>query len=109
MTDITCREAGKKGGLTLVQKRGHTHLSRIGKLGGLKTKQLHGHCYQEWGRRGGRPRKLNLQEMELEESLLRKEADGGRPETPPIHTAQLKPTNNDSILESRKDYITGEK
>jgi len=109
MSDITCREAGRKGGLTLFHRRGRSYFSEIGKLGGLETKQLHGHRYQEWGRRGGRPRKLTLKEMEVEESPLRKEVDGGRPETPPIHIAKLTPANNGQILESRKDYTTGGK
>ena len=61
--DISVKEAGQRGGLTNLRKFGREYFVRIGKIGGLRTKLLHGEHYKEWGGKGGRPRKLNLNEM----------------------------------------------
>lgn len=61
--EISVREAGRRGGLANLQKFGSQYFVRIGKLGGLRTKALHGHRYAEWGKRGGRPKKINLTEI----------------------------------------------
>ena len=65
---MTVREAGKLGGLSNLYKFGRAYFVRIGKIGGLRTKALHGHQYKDWGRKGGRPRKLKLQRNMGQES-----------------------------------------
>ena len=65
---ITVREAGKRGGLSTLYKFGRAYFVRIGKIGGLHTKALHGHQYKDWGKKGGRPPKLKLQQNMGQES-----------------------------------------
>ena len=63
---MTVVEAGRKGGLAVLQKHGRKHFTKIGRLGQLAMRQQHPGKASEWGRLGGRPRKLRLSEMEEE-------------------------------------------
>ncbi|GBD10764.1 hypothetical protein HRbin23_00410 [bacterium HR23] len=62
MGEMTVREAGRRGGLALVQKYGRTYLSLIGRKGGKATARKYKDLLREWGKRGGRPRKGRLEE-----------------------------------------------
>ena len=57
---ITTRDAGRKGGLTLLGKRGRQHFSSIGKKGQEVLRKRYPGMASEWGKKGGRPRKNNL-------------------------------------------------
>ena len=61
MSNITTSEAGRKGGLALLSKRGKKHFAEIGKKGqaGLR-KRYPISMASEWGKKGGRPRKEKL-------------------------------------------------
>lgn len=60
MADITVSEAGRKGGLSLLAKRGNKHFAEIGKKGQEVLRKRYPGMASEWGRKGGRPRKHNL-------------------------------------------------
>ena len=60
MGNITVNEAGRKGGLALLVKRGHKHFVEIGKKGQEKLRKGYPNMASEWGKKGGRPRKNNL-------------------------------------------------
>ena len=60
MTEISVKEAGKKGGRTTLERYGHDYFKTIGRRGGQKTKERYGHLFSENGRKGGRPRKPDL-------------------------------------------------
>ncbi len=57
------REAGRLGGLTVFRTRGKAFFTEIGKLGQAAMRQKHPNMASVWGRRGGRPRKNNLDDM----------------------------------------------
>lgn len=60
---ITVREAGRRGG-TATRDRfaGTDFYQRIGAKGGKRQKELYADLLAEFGRRGGRPRRPNLNE-----------------------------------------------
>ena len=58
--NITTSEAGRKGGLALLSKRGKKHFTEIGKKGQEIMKKRYPDMASEWGKKGGRPRKHNL-------------------------------------------------
>jgi general stress protein YciG len=60
---MTVNEAGRLGGLSLSQKQGRDHFSQIGKKGQQVMRQRHPGKASEWGKMGGRPKKLSLKEM----------------------------------------------
>ena len=60
MGNITVNEAGRKGGLTILAKRGNKHFAEIGKKGQEEMKKRYPNMASEWGKKGGRPRKNNL-------------------------------------------------
>jgi general stress protein YciG len=60
MMQITVSEAGRKGGLTLLSKRGRKHFAEIGKKGQEEMKKRYPGMASEWGKKGGRPRKNNI-------------------------------------------------
>ena len=62
-TPITVAEAGRKGGLAVLQKHGRGHFAEIGRKGQIATRQRYPGKAHEWGKMGGRPRKLPLNEM----------------------------------------------
>lgn len=57
---ITVAEAGRKGGLALLNMRGHKHFVEIGKKGQEVLRKRYPGMASKWGKKGGRPRKNNL-------------------------------------------------
>jgi general stress protein YciG len=57
---ITVNEAGRRGGLSLVTKRGNNYFSEIGKKGQEAMRKRYPRMASEWGKKGGRPRKNKL-------------------------------------------------
>jgi len=57
---LTVAEAGKRGGLRLLQTRGRDHFVVIGRRGQAAMRRKYPNMATEWGKRGGRPRKPNL-------------------------------------------------
>ncbi len=66
-TPTTVREAGRKGGTTVLQKHGLAHFSRIGVKGQAAMRMKHPGKASEWGKLGGRPKKLPLNKIMGEE------------------------------------------
>ena len=60
LESISVSEAGRKGGLALLRKRGNKHFVEIGKKGQEIMKKRYPGMSSSWGKRGGRPRKNNL-------------------------------------------------
>jgi general stress protein YciG len=60
ISEMTVREAGRKGGLSLLGKRGTKHFAEIGKKGQDTIKRLYPGMASTWGKKGGRPRKSNV-------------------------------------------------
>ena len=72
---ITVVEAGRRGGLTLFQRHGREFFAEIGRKGQSVMRQKYPGMASEWGRLGGRPRKLKLEEVAGEKQQThRKEA-----------------------------------
>jgi len=65
---ISVTEAGRKGGLTVLNRRGHSFYSEIGKKGQIVMRRKYPGMAAKWGRLGGRPRKLTLNEIVGEKS-----------------------------------------
>lgn len=61
-------EAGRKGGLTVLQKRGRSFYVDIGRKGQLVLRQKYPNMASQWGKLGGRPRKPNLSQLAGENS-----------------------------------------
>ena len=57
---ISVVEAGRRGGLALLAKRGNNHFAIIGKNGQDTLRKRYPGMASEWGKKGGRPRKNNL-------------------------------------------------
>jgi hypothetical protein len=60
---ISVTEAGRKGDLTILNKRGRSFYSEIGKKGQVNMRRKYPDMAHEWGRLGGRPRKLSLNQI----------------------------------------------
>ena len=60
MEELTVREAGRRGGLALLAKRGKSHFVEIGKKGQETLRKRYPGMASEWGKKGGRPRKNNI-------------------------------------------------
>jgi len=56
-------EAGRKGGLTVLQKYGRSFFVEIGRRGQRVTRQKHPGMASTWGKLGGRPKKPHLEDM----------------------------------------------
>jgi hypothetical protein len=54
---ISVQEAGKMGGISLLQKRGKIYFSEIGKKGQKAMRIRYPDMAKEWGKKGGRPKK----------------------------------------------------
>lgn len=59
--DVT--EAGKKGGLTVLNKLGREFYVGIGRKGQKALRDRYPGMAKVWGKRGGRPKKSNLNDM----------------------------------------------
>lgn len=58
---VTVQEAGRRGGLsTSARYRGTGFYQKIGAKGGETTKRRWGHLFSQFGKKGGRPRRPNL-------------------------------------------------
>ncbi len=60
LENISVSEAGRKGGLALLSKRGKKHFAEIGKKGQEIMKERFPDMASAWGKKGGRPRKNNI-------------------------------------------------
>jgi len=76
---ITVAEAGRRGGLAVLRNRGRTFYSEIGKKGQAAMRRKHPGMATEWGRRGGRPRKLTLAQIVGDERQVRTTKGGCGP------------------------------
>jgi general stress protein YciG len=56
-TPVSVAEAGKKGGLIVLNKYGREFYRSIGRKGQKAMRKKYKRMASEWGRRGGRPRK----------------------------------------------------
>lgn len=65
---MTVREAGRKGGLACRRNHGRGFYVEIGKRGQQVMRARYPDKAREWGRLGGRPRKLALDEIMGQES-----------------------------------------
>jgi len=54
---VTVSEAGRKGGLSVLQKRGRNFFKEIGRKGQETMRKRYPNMASEWGKKGGRPRK----------------------------------------------------
>ena len=59
----TVQEAGRLGGLRLLQNRGRAHFAEIGRRGQRAMRSKYPGMAAEWGRKGGRPKKPDLAEI----------------------------------------------
>lgn len=57
---MTVKEAGRKGGLSVLSKRGTKHFVEIGRKGQEAVKKRYPGMASTWGKKGGRPRKNNV-------------------------------------------------
>jgi hypothetical protein len=57
------KEAGRIGGLTVLQNRGRVYFAAIGKRGQAVMRQTHPGMASKWGKLGGRPRKPRLDDL----------------------------------------------
>lgn len=71
---ISLREAGRKGGLTVLRKRGRAFFVEIGQKGQLAMQAKYPGMASQWGKLGGRPKKPCLKEMGGGSKPKRKEA-----------------------------------
>ncbi len=82
---ITVAEAGARGGRATLEARGRDFFRKIGSKGGQQTAKLYGDLLKDFGRRGGRPRRLSLSESmggkdrEEKEDDLRSAPDSSLP------------------------------
>jgi general stress protein YciG len=74
--DLTVREAGRLGGLAVLNKHGREFYSEIGREGQRVLRERHPGMASQWGRMGGRPRKLTLAEIMGEGSTDEKRRSG---------------------------------
>ncbi len=61
MEGLTVSEAGRRGGLALVNKLGKKHFVEIGKKGQEETKKRYPGMASVWGKKGGRPKKEKIE------------------------------------------------
>ena len=60
---ITVIEAGQKGGFTVLQRYGRQFFVDIGEKGQKAMRQKYPNMASEWGKLGGRPKKLTLNQI----------------------------------------------
>lgn len=61
--DITVREAGRLGGLTVLRNHGREFYAEIGRQGQKVMRERYPGMARQWGKMGGRPRKPTLDEF----------------------------------------------
>ena len=57
---VTVSEAGRRGGKATLRNKGRGFFKSIGRRGGKQTAKLYGHLMREYGKLGGRPKRLAL-------------------------------------------------
>jgi general stress protein YciG len=60
---ISVSEAGRRGGLTVLNRRGRSFYSEIGKKGQAAMRRKYTGMATKWGSLGGRPKKLALDQI----------------------------------------------
>jgi hypothetical protein len=60
---ISVDEAGRRGGRVVLEKYGRGFFVRIGKKGQKVMRERYPNMAPQWGKKGGRPRKLSLEEI----------------------------------------------
>ena len=80
---ISVKEAGKRGGIATRDRHGVEFYRQIGARGGEITKRRWGHLFGQFGKKGGRPRRPNLENNVGEGSPEKKEAMVGPRDSPP--------------------------
>jgi len=60
---LSVKEAGRLGGLRVLQKRGRAYFAEIGRKGQVIMRQKYSNMASEWGKLGGRPKKLALNQI----------------------------------------------
>lgn len=60
---LTVSEAGRHGGLKLLQTRGRAHFRVIGRRGQQAMRRKYPDMASAWGRLGGRPKKPTLDDI----------------------------------------------
>lgn len=81
-SEITCREAGRRGGRSTFTRRGTAFFREIGAKGAKRQKELYSELLAEFGRKGGRPRRPVLEEGIGEELPEKKGAKRLAPRSP---------------------------
>lgn len=76
---ITCQEAGRRGGRSTLARRGKDFFREIGAKGGKRQKELYADLLAEFGRLGGRPRRPSLDEN-MGEACSEEKGDAVGPE-----------------------------
>jgi general stress protein YciG len=56
----TVSEAGRKGGLCVLKKKGRNFFREIGRKGQKTMRRRYPNMASEWGKKGGRPRKETI-------------------------------------------------
>ena len=86
---ITVSEAGRKGGLKVLRKRGKEYFSQIGRKGQAAMRRKHPGMASYWGKQGGRPRKPTLAEIAGENGqIYEEEVVAGPPSVMPVSPTQ---------------------
>ena len=57
MRETTVNEAGRRGGLKVLNTKGREFFSRIGRKGQKVMREKYPDMAKTWGKKGGRPRK----------------------------------------------------
>lgn len=65
---LTVAQAGKRGGLRLLRTRGRDYFVVIGRKGQAAMRRKYPDMATQWGKLGGRPRKLTLRRIVGEKS-----------------------------------------
>ncbi len=60
---ITVAEAGRRGGLSVLRKRGREFYAQIGRKGQKTMRGKYPNMASIWGRQGGRPKKNSLDDL----------------------------------------------
>lgn len=60
--EITTAEAGRRGGRATLESQGIDFFKRIGAKGGRRTAELYADLLREFGKRGGRPKRPDLED-----------------------------------------------
>jgi hypothetical protein len=68
--ELTVRQAGRRGGLALLQKKGRPFFAQIGRKGQLELRQKYPGMASVWGKLGGRPKKPSLTSMGEESNSI---------------------------------------